>query len=198
MESFHFCRYEFSWKCSFWKPRWLDAVIPQGCPCMPLRQPPWDSVLRAFGLWVGAKAPGVAGARPDLGTPRPDSLLDVLWLYEFTMLSGALAPRVHYKPAPREGAAALLITLPPLSQERDCLRPHTGVFPAFADLSSKVMWSASLWAPAHGACLHWSVYVTVHIIPSHTDSHLCIFHLSAVCQHRERRCQSLTPQPITR
>lgn len=52
-------------------------------------------------LWVGAKAPSVAGARPDLGTPRPDGLLDVLWLHEFTMLSGALAPRVDYTPAPR-------------------------------------------------------------------------------------------------
>ena len=37
-------------------------------------------------LWVGAKAPGVAGAQPDLGTPKPDGLLDVLWLYEFMML----------------------------------------------------------------------------------------------------------------
>lgn len=43
-------------------------------------------------LWVGAKAPGAAGAQPDLGSPGPDGLLDVLWLYEFMMLLGAVAP----------------------------------------------------------------------------------------------------------
>lgn len=35
---------------------------------------------------AAAKAPGDAGAQPGLGTPVPDGVLDVLWLYEFMML----------------------------------------------------------------------------------------------------------------
>lgn len=37
-------------------------------------------------IQAGANTPGDAGAQPDLGKPRPDGLLDVLWVYEFIML----------------------------------------------------------------------------------------------------------------
>lgn len=71
----------------------LDSVISK---CWPTGYSDSTATVRVFSepsgmlhqwVWAGANAPSDDGAWTDLGNPRPDGLLDVLWLYEFMILS---------------------------------------------------------------------------------------------------------------
>lgn len=76
-----------------------------------------------------AKAPGDAGAQPDLGTPRVDGLLDVLWLYECIMLLELLALTSGMCLCSEGKSQVRPTTLPVVTQEGECLRsPVTLLF----------------------------------------------------------------------
>lgn len=136
MESFHFCRYEFSWKCSFWKLRWLDAVIPPGCPRTPLRQPPWESVLRAFGHVTSVSLGWGQGTKCCWGPARfrnpqtrwsPRCSL-ASWIYNAV---GSPGPTGGLYASPERELQLSWLQGHHRHRKRDCLRPHTGGFPSF-------------------------------------------------------------------
>lgn len=121
-------------------------------------------------LWVGAKAPAVAGAQPGLGTPRPDGLLDVLWVYEFTMLLRALAPSGWNISQHQGRSLTLLITLP-LLQEGDpqvtqqCSSQLLQTFPPEA---REVLLSGLLHTEhtCVGACMWWYLRMCTFVYPT--------------------------------